>query len=316
VPPLLQEKKIQNLNEILIFASVVEQGGVRPAAEKLRIAKSKVSRALATLEQELGVRLLERTTRAVHVTDIGKVYYSHCRAALDALEHARADVQNRQGKPQGSLRVTAAAVLGKYLLEPVIAEFIAEYPDVKIVADVSDRVVDVVEEGYDVAIRLGSSQPSSLVTRCLGLPQAGLYASANYLARQGAPAEPQMLAGHRTLALGNVDQPTQWRLKRSGHSHFVSIDLDPVLKTNSAGLLMKCAMEGGGIGLVPHFMCQAEDLRNKLVMVLPQWLGEAIAVRAVVASHKGISPTIRAFIETAARVGAAIFNGDDAAGAE
>jgi DNA-binding transcriptional LysR family regulator len=285
-----------DLNHILIFVSVVEQRGIGAAADRLDMAKSRVSRAITELEARLGTRLFERSTRAFRITDEGRLYYEHSRRALDELAMADASVQHRRDEMAGTLRVSAAVIMGKYLLGAVVKEFLGRHPKARIVAEVGDRIVDLVPEGVDLAIRLGDAGGgSSLVTRLLARPKAGLYASAGYLREHGLPRTPQDLAAHRTLDLGPADKQTQWLLRRGDVS--TRVRLNPVLLANDMPTLLQCAVAGMGICLVPHFVCQAELPQTQLRQVVPDWYHDAPEVRAMVASHRSVTPLLRAFLD-------------------
>jgi DNA-binding transcriptional LysR family regulator len=287
---------IVDLNQITVFVNVVEQKGVRAAADKLGIAQSSVSRAISALEARLGARLFERTSRAFRVTDEGLHYYERCRTALDDIERADALVKSRRDDLAGVLRISAPVVLGKYLLRDVVASFLISYPRAKVHLEVSDRIADMVPEGIDLSVRLGAAPAdTTLVERVLARPSAGLYASAAYLRDHGVPRSPADLPGHRTLNLGTLDAATKWTLQRGGESTVQQ--LNPSLQTNDIPTLLGAAMQGRGICLAPHFVCMQELLPEVLLPVLPEWHHAPVEVRALYPSRRSVTPLLRAFLD-------------------
>lgn len=285
-----------DLNQITIFVTVVEQKGVRAAAEKLGMAQSSVSRAIVALEARLGTRLFERSARAFRVTEEGLHYYGSCRVAIDGLAEADALLRNRRQELSGTLRISAPVVLGKYLLNDVVASFLASHPKAHLNLEVTDRIADMVPEGVDLCIRLGSTTADPhLVSFVLARPHAGLYASASYLREHGVPGTPDDIAGHLTLSLGPLGRKAQWTLQNG--EKIAVLALKPMLQTNDMPTLLNAAMEGRGICLAPHFVCLHERLPESLLRVLPEWEHEAVDVRALYPSRKSMTPLLRAFID-------------------
>jgi DNA-binding transcriptional LysR family regulator len=296
-----------DLNQIVVFINVVEQKGVRAAADKLGIAQSSVSRAMAALEARLGARLFERSTRAFRITEEGLRYYERCRFAVDSILQADELLRSRGKELAGTLRISAPAVIGKYLLSDAVGAFLSLHPKARVHVDLTDRIVDLVAEGVDLAVRLGPApEHSLLVTRLLAQPAAGLYASANYLREQGVPRTPADLRGHRTLMLGAPDMLPQWRLRR-GSEETVQ-QLAPCLHTNDIPTLLNATLRGCGICLAPHFVCQQEQLPETLLQVLPEWEHEAVDVRALYPSRHSVTPLLRAFIDLLADLASKTLN--------
>ena len=177
----MRDNIIRDLNELAAFTYVVEHGGFTAAANAAQLPKSNISRRIANLERRLGVRLLERTTRKIHVTEIGEIYYQHCRRMLDEADHSDLCVEQTMAIPRGTLRVSASVTTGQHLLAPLTAAFIAQHPEVQMELSLVNRQVDVIDEGFDLVIRIGALQDSSLVTRSLGHCRLFLYASPEYL---------------------------------------------------------------------------------------------------------------------------------------
>ncbi len=297
-----------------MFVSVVEQRGIRAAAERLGLAQSSVSRAVSATEARLGVRLIERSTRAFRVTEVGRLYYEQCRAALDRIAQADVLVQGRRNELAGTLRVSAPVVMGAYLLSQVVPAFLSRHPKARVQLDASDRLVDLVPEGIDLVVRLGRpAVASGLVTRLLATPSAGLYASAAYLGEHGVPRTPADLNAHRLLTLGGTDMPTHWTLRRGEEQ--VQIRTAPVMHTNDMPTLLAAATQGCGICTAPHFVCQRERLRDTLVQVLPDWQTDAIEVRTLYPSRRSVTPLLRAFVDLLAETAAQSLNVEPPRGA-
>jgi len=285
-----------DLNQIAVFVTVVEQKGVRAAAEKLGMAQSSVSRAVVALEARLGARLFERSTRAFRVTDEGLHYYERCRVAMDGIAQADALVRSRRDELAGPLRISAPVVLGKYLLSEVVVSFLQRHRKAQVIMEVTDRIVDLVPEGVDLAVRLGPLPAKSpWVTRLLARPAAGLYASAGYLREAGVPRTPEDLQGHRTLTLDSADRQPVWTLRRG--SEQATHRLTASLQTNDIPTMLAAALQGCGICMAPHFVCIQEKLPEGLLQVLPDWEHEPVDVRAIYPSHRSVTPTSRAFVD-------------------
>ena len=178
---------MNDLNDMAVFAKVVETGGFTMAGEAIDMPKSNVSRRVSRLEERLGVRLLERTTRKIRMTELGEIYYTHCRRIIEEAEHADARVSQALEIPRGQLRVSASVTVGQNIISPVLGQFVKEYPEVKVQMTLANRRVDLVEEGFDIAVRVGQLEDSSLVARLLGKSELALFASPDYLKRAGEP---------------------------------------------------------------------------------------------------------------------------------
>jgi DNA-binding transcriptional LysR family regulator len=287
---------LHDLNQIAVFLNVVEQKGIRAAAEKLDMAQSSVSRTVTALEARLGVRLFERSTRSFRVTGEGLRYYEQCRAGMNIITMADALIRHRRDELVGKVLVSVPAILGKYLMSEVLTTFLIGHPKAQLVLDVTDRVVDLVPEGVDLAVRFGPlPEQSSLVSRLLAQPAAGLYASATYLHENGAPHTPDDLRLHRTLILGPPEMKSEWTLLRDGERSVQA--LTPSLQTNDIPSLLNAAAAGCGICMAPHFVCRQERLTEALVQVLPDWQNEPVDLRVFYPSHQSVTPLLRVLID-------------------
>lgn len=289
-------QSLPDLEALGLLVTVVEQGGFTAAARAIGATKALVSRRIRELELRLGTQLLARTTRSVQLTDDGRRYFEPAQRALRSAREAELSLVAGLGRPVGLLRVTTTAILADMLLEPVAVQFLNRYPDVTLELAVSARTSDLVREGFDLAIRAGSLPDSSLTVRRLGEARTGYFASPEYVARHGAPADPQGLARHAIVAIG--DGPTvAWPFARDGRSTHISVR--PRLLTPSHDLAFRAALAGLGIARLPEFYARARVTAAALVPVLGAWTPPPIAVHVL--SPPGIRPAkTRAFIDLVA----------------
>ena len=290
----MRDNQIRDLNELAVFTYVVEHGGFTAAAEATQLPKSNISRRIASLEERLGVRLLERTTRKVHVTEIGDIYYRHCRRMLDEADDADLYVEQAMEIPRGTLRVSATVNVGQHLIAPMAAEFMAQYPEVQFELVWTNRLIDVIDEGFDLTIRIGALQDSSLVARRLGQWRLFLYASAEYLKARGTPQNPEDLQDHDCLVMSDMRASNQWMLSKGGITE--QVVLTPRASVNDFDTLRRMVADGGGIAILPNYM-HFGDYHSRLVRVLDDWTGRLTELHAIFPSHRGATPKVRAFLD-------------------
>jgi DNA-binding transcriptional LysR family regulator len=282
-----------DLNEILVFARVVEAGSFSAAARLLAMPKSTVSRKIAELEDHVGARLLHRTTRKLGLTDAGRIYYEHSARIVAELEEAGQAVGRMQAAPRGLLRVTAP--LSFSLIGPIVADFLRRHPDVQVELLCTDRQVDLVEERYDVAIRAGQLADSSLVARPLGTVRRVLVAAPAYVKRAGTPRAPAELERHACISFGAGAAPNVWQLQSGAQK--AAVRVAPRLVVNDLEMMREVARAGVGIAWIPEFAC-LEDIRaGKLKQVLPAWLSAETPVQALYPTARHLSPKVAAFLE-------------------
>ncbi len=288
-----------DLNDVLAFTRVADSGSFTAAAARLGWPKSSVSHRVARLERRLGARLLERSTRRLRLTDVGARYHEHARRVLEELELASATVARFRTEPHGWLRISASVVLGQGLLPPIVAEFSSRYPEVQLFVDLSNRRVDLLEEGVDLAIRSGVLPDSSLVARPLGRAAARLYAAPPYLRKQGQPQEPEDLRMHVLIDNAPTAPTDRWSLSHDdGREAAVAARFR--LIGNDPTLLREVAARGEGIVSLPDFVAAPALAERRLVPVLAGWATRRVEVHAVFPSHKSLSPALRAFVDLAA----------------
>lgn len=282
-----------DLNQMLVFVRIVQAGSFSAAARQLQMPKSTLSRRVSDLEERLGSRLLQRTTRKLGLTDAGRIYFDHAARIVAEAQIAEQAVGHLQASPRGLLRVTAP--LSFIVLAPLVSEFAKKYPDVELDIVCSDRRVDLVDENFDVAIRTGPLTDSTLVARTLGTFERVVVAAPRYCKENGTPTTPADLEKHSCITFGAGISPNTWVLG-AGEKR-VEIHVTPRLTANDLHILRTAALDGLGIAFLPEFAC-AEDVRKKrLLHVLPDWCSAETAVSAVYPTARHLSPKVSAFID-------------------
>jgi DNA-binding transcriptional LysR family regulator len=281
---------------VLAFIQVVRCGTFRAAARALGVSKSSVSQRIADLEEQLGARLLSRTTRSVTLTDIGASYHREVEPVFDALQTASARVQQLQARPSGRLRITAPVELGQDIFGEVLARYETLYPEVALEVSLTDRVVNLVEEGFDLALRVGPLASSGLIVRTLSAPQTrGVYASPGYLRRYGTPKEPRDLLEHRCLAMSGSQTPSAWTFSINGKPRSVAIRAHVTI--NSFQVLRALAIADVGITNLPMRHASEQVATGQLKMLLTRFAPPARTTLAVYPSQRNVSPALRAMVD-------------------
>lgn len=289
---------MQDMNDMLYFAEVVDQGGFAAAGRHLGVPKSKLSRRVADLESRLGVRLLQRTTRKLSLTEVGEVYLRHCLAMRDAAQAAAEAVEQVQTEPRGTVRVVCPVTLAQITVGPIMAMFLARYPKVRIDMQVSNRVVDLVQEGVDVALRVRTSleDSGSVVVKNLGVSKTYLVASPTQLQRQGYPSTPQALSHIDSVAMSSADGKATLTLLGPHGATFTLVH-QPRYIADDLVTLKFAVVGGAGMGFLPEYMCREELEDGRLVMVLPGWAPAPGIFHAVYPSRRGMVPAVRRFLD-------------------
>ena len=282
-----------NIDEIQVFVRVVEAESFTAAADQLGMPKSTVSRYVTKLEDRLGVRLLNRSTRQLQTTDVGRSYYARCAALLGELAEVERSITSMQEAPTGPLRVTAPLTFGYLFFGNVISDFLRQYPDVQVVLSLTDRKVNLIEEGFDVAIRGGVLEDSSLVARKLTGTNRVICASPAYLAQKGTPRHPDELKQHACLTYSNGPTPgSAWRMSDDN-----LVPVQGPLTVNNLEVLRRAALEGLGLILTPRFMV-AEDLAaGRLVSVLEEHTSHQGGLYVLYPHARHVSAKVRAFVD-------------------
>ena len=289
---------MNDLNDLYYFAMVVEHSGFAAAERALGIPKSRLSRRISQLETDMGARLLQRSTRRFAVTDVGQSVYRHAQSMIAEASAAREVVDRLSAEPRGLVRVSVPVGIAQELMPKLLPDFLARYPLVRVQMHVNNRRVDVINEGFDVAIRVRAKldDDGSLVMRSFGQIQELLVASPKYLDRAGRPRDPDELANHITLSMSEDEARQRWELQGEV-GEIRKVDLKPRVAGFDFPMLMALAKQGLGITLLPETIC-ADAVRNReLEVVLPAWRLPMGICHAVFASRRGLLPAVRMFID-------------------
>lgn len=278
-----------------VFTLVATHGSFSEAARRLRLSPSAVTRAVAELENHLGVVLLRRTTRSVGMTERGHIFLESCQRILADAEAAEAQVRGADASPRGQLNIAAPILFGRLHVLPIVSALLKQHPALNIRLTLSDRYVHLADEGVDLAIRIGTLADSSLVARKLGDVTRVLVASPDYLKGHGAPQAPKDLAGHDIIAFESVDATNEWRMEAGQKS----IRVNPRLMVNSADAAIVAAQDGLGITRALSYQVQDAIAAGRLVQVLSDNASEPLPINAVFPSRRLSSPNLNAFLEAA-----------------
>lgn len=288
-----------DLVELAIFVRTVEGRSLTAAATALSLPRSTVTRRLAQLEDRLGVQLLQRTTRSLSLTAAGEAFYPRAASLVSDAESAVAAMRHSQTEPRGRLRVTAPVEFGDGFLHDVAVQFLRDWPEVTLELELSSRYVDLVSEGFDVAIRAGRLQDSSLLARKLSPVTMRLYSTRAYLAAHGALDHPSQLTHHETVCMGRGPGPLEWTLVQRREQ--VVIPLQPRLLVSHFQALRSAVVGGLGIGLMPTFYGDRAVAEGRMVPVLEGWSAEGASVYAVTPANRHSLPAVQRFVETVHR---------------
>ncbi len=288
---------MDDLNDFFYFSQVVDQGGFASAGRALGIPKSRLSRRIAGLEQRLGARLLHRTTRRLHVTELGEQFLQHCHAMLVEAQAARSVIDEARSEPRGTLRVSCPLSIAQHMLAPLLPRFLLTYPKVRLWLEITGRRVDVIQDGFDIAIRVRATlEDSSLAMRSFGKHSAMLVASPEFLNQHGRPRTVDDLS-----RLDSVD------LIRQDGRHVLSITdpkgamhqitLQPRLVVDDMTVLYETVLGGAAMAVLPLYMCQAALHEGKLETIPTGWKMPIFTLHAVFPSRRGLLPSVRAFLD-------------------
>ena len=286
---------MENLSAMIVFARVVEAKSFSTAARQLGMSKSTVSKHVSRLEDRLGARLLNRTTRRLSPTEVGLAFYERCARIATEVEEAEAAAMRLQSSPRGTLKVNAPMSFAVLHIAPAIPEFVARHPELSVDMTMNDRVVDLIDEGFDLAVRIGELPDSSLITRRLAANRLVVCAAPAYLARHGAPRVPAELGAHNCLGYTLGATPNEWRFLGPGGEHRVRVSGN--FQANNGDALRRAAREGLGVVTLPTFIA-GEDLRSgALRAVLADYALPESAVYAVYPHNRHLSTKVRAFVD-------------------
>lgn len=287
-----------DLQALQAFIKVVQTGSFTRAADALGTHKAHLSRVVSQLERELGARLLERSTRSLSLTEVGREFHERGVAILAAVDDARQAVEQSQAEPRGTLRLTCGVEFGMLAVSGWVHDYLARYPQMKVEAEITGRIVDVVHEGFDLAIRVGHLPDSTLTARRLGSLSYALYAAPHYLQQRGEPGLPAELPSHELLVFAPSTATTTWTLSSQGETCRVALP-PPRYRASNSFAVRDAAAAGLGVALLPHLIAQPLVSQGQLQEVLQGWAPPEVPVNAVFASARFVSPKVRAFIELA-----------------
>lgn len=286
---------MNKLLQMQVFAEVVRAGSFVSAADVLSISKAAVSRHVGELEARLGIRLLQRTTRRLSLTEEGQIFHARCVDVLASVGEAEDEISSQTGTVSGQLRISAPTTFGVRHLAPLWGAFRERHPKVSLEITLADRVVDLVEEGYDLAVRIGRLTDSSLVSRRLATTRMVLCASPSYLDRRGTPRHPHELAAHSILAYSYWSDKDEWQF--TGPDGPVAVRTQPWLVTNSGDTCRAVALAHQGVILQPTFIVEDDLASGSLLELMPEYKSVEIGIFAVYPTRKHVPGKVRALIE-------------------
>lgn len=289
---------MQDLNDLYYFSKVVEHGGFAPAGRALNIAKSKLSRRVRQLEEQLGTSLLMRSSRTFVVTDVGEQFYQHCRAMLIEAETAIETVASMQSEPCGTIKLSCPIGLLNFHVGDMLADFMLRYPKVSVQLQATNRRVDVLGEGFDLAIRVRPFplDNSDLILKVLSSREQCLVAAPSLIETLGLPESPMQLAEYPALARDNPNEEHAWHLQ-DAHQNEVTVRFQPRYMTTDMLALKQAALKGVGIVQLPSLMLGDNFKRGELVSLIPQWRPRTEVIHLVFPSRRGMLPSVRALID-------------------
>jgi DNA-binding transcriptional LysR family regulator len=283
-----------DLNEILVFTRVVQAGSFTTAAAELGMPKSSVSRKVSDLEDRLKTRLLQRTTRKLSLTDVGRTYFDYCVRIVSEIESAERAVSSLQDVPRGLLRVTT--LINATFLGPIVSDYMQRYPEVQVELFSTGRRVDLVEERYDLGIRAGALPDSSLIARSLGSVSWFFVATPGYLKKHGRPRSPEDLKTHDCVFFGSGTSTMTVRLFQ-GDDEPLQLSVPARLMVSDNDILLAATRAGVGIGLLPAFLCLSDMRTRQLEQVLREWTVPVTPVHVVYPGARHISPKVKSFVD-------------------
>lgn len=290
---------MDRLLEMEVFVAVNEMGSFNKAAERMRMSPPAVTRAVSSLEERLGAALLTRTTRRLHLTDAGARFLETAQRLLAEIDNAEKDASGEMGVPQGHLTISASVTFARFVITPLVRQFLQTQPKITATVMGLDRVVNLVDEGMDVAVRIGELAPSSLIARRVGAVRRIFVASPDYLARRGQPEHPQELKLHSMIGFSNIQASQEWHYKtKAGKGH---VTLAPRLMVNDAMAAVDAAVAGEGITMMMSYVVVDLIKSNKLVPVLMDFVPQEVPVHLVFPQSRLVVPKLRAFLDFSAK---------------
>jgi len=281
--------------EMRVFTAVVDAGSFVAAGDALNLSKAAVSRHVSALEKRLGVRLMHRTTRKLSLTPEGELFLMRCRDVLAGIDAAEAELSTRSVTASGELKISVPVSFGIGYLAPIWRDFVVAQPQVTLDVQLTDRVIDLVEEGLDLAVRIGRLPDSTLVSKQLSSTRLVLCAAPDYLKRRGMPVHPSQLIQHDTVAYSLLSTGDQWQFE--GPDGPFSVKVRPCMRSNNGDTCVAASISGAGIALQPTFLVHDALKNGALVEVLPEFRAAKLGIYAIYPSRKFVLPKLRAIVE-------------------
>ncbi len=290
---------LDTLTGMTVFRQAIEEGSLAAAARRNSMSAEMAGRHLKALEARLGVRLVNRSTRKLSLTEAGQAYFRRCVAILDEIALAEADAGTRQAEPRGQLRVAAPLAFSNAVLGPAVADYMRRFPGVTLTLDLSERESDLLGEGFDVALRLGTLPDTAMVAKRLGSFPLILVGAPSYFSSRTSPEHPEDLQEHGLLAYMQTATPGRFALSNAAGQR-VPVAFEAQLRATDAGFLVTLALLGQGIVLAPSFLVMAHIAEGRLIHVLPDWSARTLPLHAII-PHRALMPaTVRSFIDVVA----------------
>ena len=284
-----------DLNSMAVFARVVEEQGFSAAARRLGLSKSAVSKHVAQLEDRIGAQLLQRTTRRLRLTDVGAAFYERCARILAEAEEAELAVSHMSAAPRGTLRISAPVSFGIRYLGAPLAEFASKHPQLRLEIVLNDRLVDMVDEGYDLAIRIGKLADSSLIAKRLCAMPMYVVAAPDYLAQHGTPEVPADLQRHNCMLYSLSTTGDVYHFRQEDRD--ITVKIDGTMRANNGDILLEAVRQGVGIAFVPAYLCGCDLRSGQLVELLPTFRAAPGAISAVYPPNRHLSVKVRVFVD-------------------
>lgn len=287
--------KTRDLNDMMLFIALIDAGSFTLAADWLNIPKANLSRKISRLEDSLGVTLLERTTRSQRITEAGELYLAHCRRIHQEIDLADASINKILNKLEGHIRIGASVGIGHEILKPVLGKFMQSHPAITLQLSLLNRRVDLIEEGFDMVIRIGDLEDSRLIAKRLGKVSRKIYVSPDYLERCDEIKSVKQLEQHQFLLMSSVQN--YGRLLIESNEKKYELKLKPKMLIDDFLILKQMVVEGVGLAIIPDYMCQQEVADGQLIEVLPGWGMPDVEVCALYPKHRLNIPKVKAFVD-------------------
>ena len=291
---------MESLTDIAVFVQVVDSGSFTSAAQRLDISKSVVSKYITRLEGHLGARLLNRTTRRLSLTEVGRVFYERSRKGLIDIQEAQLEVSRLQSEPRGLLRINTPMSFGILHIAPALPEFTAQYPEVTVDMNLDDRKVDVIEEGFDISVRISDLPDSSLVARRIAPCRHAIVAAPSYIEQRGEPSSPDDLRDHNIITYRYQESAQLWHF-RTPDNKTTSAAVSSTVTMNNSLAIRSALLEGAGIARIPTFVVGGDIQAGRLIPLLSNYETLEVAIFVVYPQRQHLSPKVRAFVDFIAK---------------